>query len=757
MSRHSLSRRGIRARLTLGALALTVVAACSSSGGSCAGCNTETIPGGFPAAKTFERAMMAQVSETGLTFLEQNIGALVAGFMPNGLSFDIPATGCNDPKATMQMCCGTGLTCKATAEITSAKLDPKKPNKLSATISAAAWTGTGTLSKKTISKLPVNVTFLGVSVKCDMVLDATKGANKSLGITTTVTFDVAKTAPKKTTLSVSGTDLKDLEAADITVSGANALCAGFNALLQTPGVLQQLMPLFKSSLITPIESELKKQLAAQALGQEGRLDLGAAMAAFSPSTTGKLDYLVWAGGYAEAQEKPKGLSLGVLGGFEPATVSDCVPDCEATGATCAPPTVETIGRSTALESGKDAAGKAYHLGVGIHRYTLHRAGYALYRSGALCLELGTATSAMISSGTFALFLPSLKTLTEGKNVPVTLALRPQKPPTFTLGEGTYTTDSSGKPTIKDPLLTLTLPDLAIDFYVLGDERYIRVFRVTGDLAIPLLLFPDGKGKLQPVIGDLSTAFTKLKVTSNELISEDSTKISGLIPTLIGLATSFIGDAIKPIDIPAIQGLELQLGPGSITSIDKDSAGKYKLLALFAKLTKAKTTSLPLPATPAPGEPEVELQTLARVAQVLPADPGALHTTPPRPELSPSVVVDLQAVLPPAMAGQAVEYTYKLDGGFFRPWTTGPRLLLRDPLLWLAGAHRLEVAARIKGASETLDSTPAQVSFNISSDHLAPAAPAEVTGACTLGGPGQGRSLAPLPLMLLCLVLVRRRR
>ena len=749
-----MSKRNIRARLILGALALTVVAACSSSGSGCAGCNTETIPGGFPAAKTFERAMMAQVSETGLTFLEQNIGSLVAGFMPNGLSFDIPATGCNDPSATMKMCCGTGLTCKATAEITSAKLDPKKPNKLSATINAAAWTGTGTVAKKTITKLPVTVSIAGLEVKCDMVLDATKGAKKSLGITTTVTFDVAKTAPNKTTLSVSGTDLKDLEAADITVSGTNALCAGFNALLQTPGVLKQLMPLFKSSLITPIEAELKKQLAAQSLGQEGRIDLGAAMAAFSPSTSGKLDYFVWAGGYAEAQETPEGLSLGVLGGFEPAAVSTCVPDCEATGATCAPPTAETIGRSTALESGKDAAGKAYHLGVGIHRYTLARAGYALYRSGALCLEVGTATSSVISSGTFALFLPSLKTLTEGKNVPVTLALRPQKPPTFTLGAGTYTTDSSGKPKITDPLLTLTLPDLAIDFYAMADERFIRVFRVTGDMAIPLLLFPDGKGKLTPVIGDLSTAFSNLKVSANELLSEDSKKISDLIPTLIGLATSFIGDAIKPIDIPAIQGLDLQLGPGSITSIDKDSAGKYKLLALFAKLAKAKTTtttSLPLPAG---RSPEVELETLATVAGVM---PGELRDNRIRPEGAPTVLLDVQAVLPPALAGQTVEYTYKLDGGFYRLWTTGPRLTIQDPLLWLAGPHKVEVAARIKGSPETLDSTPARVSFNITDDHTSPAVAGTELGACSMGGAGQGTAMALLPLLLLCLGLLRRRR
>ena len=739
-------------RLVLGAVVLTVVAACSSSGSGCAGCNTETIPGGFPAAKTYEKAMMAQVSQAGLTFLEQNIGALVAGFMPNGLSFDIPATGCKDPKATMKMCCATGAKCKATAEITSAKLDPKKPNQLKATINASAWTGTGTSAKKTIAKLPVSVEFLGLTISCDMVLDATKGAKKSLGITTTVSFNVAKTAPKKTTLSVSGTDIKDIEAADLTVSGTNALCAGFNAFLQTPGVFQQILPLFKSSLVTPIEAELKKQIAAQSLGQEGRVDLGAGMAAFSPSTTGKLDYFMWAGGYAEAQESPKGLSLGVLGGFEPAAVSTCVPDCEATGASCKPPALETISRSTALESGKDASGKDYHVGVGVHRYTLARAGYALYRSGALCLTVGSATSSMISSGTFSLFLPSIKTLTGGKNSPVNLALRPQKPPTFTLGLGTYTTDSSGTPKIKDPLLTLTLPDLAIDFYVLSDQRFIRIFRVTGELAIPLLLFPDSKGKLQPVIGDLSNAYTKIKVSDNDLISEDSTKISGLIPTLIGLATSFIGDAIKPIDIPALQGLALQLGPGSITSIDKDSAGKYTLLALFAKLAKASTTK-PSPAMPSPGGSEVEIQTLASVASVLPAEPG----TPPRQGKSPSVTLDIQAVLPPGQTGAEVEYTYKLDGGFYRPWSTGPQLTIHDPLLWLEGPHKVEVAARIKGAPETFDSTPAMASFYISREqHLEPALPAPQVGGCIFGGRGMAAG-AMIPLALLALVLVIRRR
>ncbi len=610
-------KKMIRARLALGALALTVVAACTSSGGSCAGCNTQTIPGGFPAAKTYENAMMTQVTESGLTFLEQNIGTLVAGFMPNGLSFAIPPAGCNDPKATMKMCCTTGATCNATAEITGAKLTPKAPNKLAAQIDAAAWTGSGTLTKKKIAKLPVSVTFLGLTVKCDMALDATKGKKKTLAITTTVTLSAAAAAPKKLSMAVSGTDFKDLEGADITISGSNAICGAFNTFLQTPGVFNQFMPLFKSSLIKPIEDELKKQLAAQQLGQEARVDLGAGMAAFSPSTTGLLDYFIWAGGYAEATEKPKpvGLSIGVLGGFKEGALSSCVPDCEAAGAACSPPAKETISRSTALESGKDPSGKAYHLGVGVHRYTLAKAGYAAYRSGALCLDVGTATSSMITSSVFEIFLPSMKNLTGGKNSPVSLGLRPQKPPTFTLGLGTYTTDSKGKPTIKEPLLTLTLPDLAIDFYVLVDLRYIRVFRVTGDLAVPLLLFPDGKGNLTPVIGDLSNAMTNLKSTSNELVAADADKIKTVIPTLIGLATSFMGDAIKPIAIPDLQGLKLELGPGAITSIDKDSAGKYTLLALFAKLAKASTTK-PSPASPDPDPGLGQVETRAELLEVV---------------------------------------------------------------------------------------------------------------------------------------------
>ena len=90
--------------------------------------------------------------------------------------------------------------------------------------------------------------------------------------------------------------------------------------------------------------------------------------------------------------------------------------------------------------------------------------------------------------------------------------------------------------------------------------------------------------------------TNIKSSANDLVAADASKISTVIPTLIGLATSFIGEALKPIDIPSLQGLKLELGPGSITSIDKDGSGKYKLLAIFAKLAKAATTiSAPCPA------------------------------------------------------------------------------------------------------------------------------------------------------------------
>jgi len=77
-----------------------------------------------------------------------------------------------------------------------------------------------------------------------------------------------------------------------------------------------------------------------------------------------------------------------------------------------------------------------------------------------------------------------------------------------------------------------------------------------------------------------------------------------------------------------------------------------------------------------------------------------------------VTLHLGARLPPALQGKPVEYSYRVDGGFYRPFTDSPRVVLRDPLLWLQGQHTIEVMARVQDAPLTLDPTPVKLSLTI---------------------------------------------
>ena len=82
-----------------------------------------------------------------------------------------------------------------------------------------------------------------------------------------------------------------------------------------------------------------------------------------------------------------------------------------------------------------------------------------------------------------------------------------------------------------------------------------------------------------------------------------------------------------------------------------------------------------------------------------------------------MVLSVAAYLPEALAGEQAEYAYRVDGGFFRPWSSSERLVVQDPLLRLQGKHTIEVIARVKGHVRTVDPTPVAVQVTI--DTVAP--------------------------------------
>ena len=100
-----------RFRHVFGVLFFLLVASCSGGGCSsgCGGCGgTTPLPGGFPKDKTIDNAASVRVSRPGLTFVEQNLPAIVTKVAnaPGGvLGFDIPNI---DPPKTQIADIGVG-------------------------------------------------------------------------------------------------------------------------------------------------------------------------------------------------------------------------------------------------------------------------------------------------------------------------------------------------------------------------------------------------------------------------------------------------------------------------------------------------------------------------------------------------------------------------------------------------------------------------------------------------------------------------
>jgi hypothetical protein len=69
---------------------------------------------------------------------------------------------------------------------------------------------------------------------------------------------------------------------------------------------------------------------------------------------------------------------------------------------------------------------------------------------------------------------------------------------------------------------------------------------------------------------------------------------------------------------------------------------------------------------------------------------------------PEIIIEAEA------DGGRAEYSYRVNGGFWRPFSPNPRLVVHDPALLLVGKHTIEVRARTPGNYRTLDPTPARV-------------------------------------------------
>src|SRR4051812_27156927 len=116
-------------------LVLLIVAGCSGGGcGGCAGCGVTPLPDGFPAEARVENAGSARLTQSGLGFLQNNLGTLaqtLLGGMGSGgvLTFNVPPSSGNQFGIKYDVCpngadpTGNPPKCVAEVDIGSAKLN----------------------------------------------------------------------------------------------------------------------------------------------------------------------------------------------------------------------------------------------------------------------------------------------------------------------------------------------------------------------------------------------------------------------------------------------------------------------------------------------------------------------------------------------------------------------------------------------------------------------------------------------------------
>lgn len=416
------------------------------------------------------------------------------------------------------------------------------------------------------------------------------------------------------------------------------------------------------------------------LGVEGRLSASTFLGSFGVPAASKLDLSIAAGGSVSVDT---GLNMGTRAGLGAVSNADCVPFAPAVPLQSVPaPDFD----------GEAPAGSSYHVGLGISKPFIDRALHEAHQSGMLCLNITHAAFGLLNTGTFKLFLPSLDKLAsrDGKDAPMMVALRPKEAPTADIGLGTVD-PATQQP--KDPLMTLTMNRVDIDLYALVDERWARLFTISGDVSLPASLVFDGCSKMTPVIGDLKNAI-HLTVGPSEILGDDTAVLGDFLQAVMGFAAQPLAQALKPFSLPDVGQFKLKIetakGLSKIPGSDR-----YNFLGIYAGL---------LP----PGGTCTSSSAMTSARLISASRPANLHSRKPGEHFE--LPVALLEVGAGGEGSPAAEFSYRVDRGFWSSFgraSVKGEIAVSHPVLLLQGNHLIEVRSRIGGLGGAI-SEPAPV-------------------------------------------------
>jgi hypothetical protein len=706
------------------------------------------------------------VSQRGFDFLAGNLGGLVGGVLgggeeSEGTSIDIClpendnlALGiglcddgrlCDDGTAGCQLSiefacrpCSVSSDCPDSAFCDGGVCQPTGGGECIPDITLEAVPGEPSdLLRATIS-LSLNEVLRTTSLieDCDLTLSTSA---EGLPVTANVYFDVGGAPWERVSIRVPADEIDlNLESLDIDLddgflcaigngfisvlrSALNGLISGFIADPLNAAVEPLLCVACDAETLCPVASTCDDAgicridggggaCAPIALGIETEVALGDLLAAFAPGIEADLGVLAYLANYADSNGPVDadldyyGLDLALQAGFF-AGQDACVPFVP-------PPSTTRVPKSDELNAALTPAGEEFAIGIGISRSALDLAGWAAFRSGVLCLQVDSSLASQISTGTFALLIPSLGELAQGDNRPMYIELRPQEPPNFVFGAGTVDEDGN----ILDPLITLRIDNLDLDFYAVVEDRFTRVLTLNVDVAVPLALDVNETGQIVVVLGDLANAIERVEASNAQLLAAaDVEQVAVLLPGLISAVLPALGgDLIPPIDIPAFSGISIAIPSGGFTSVDEN-----EMLAIFADfIIEVSAEKSGDGAVFVRGHRVVFPHDQASLLEMRALGVVALEA------LTPAVEID--AVVTGFARVAALEWSYRVGETLWSTWRPGEPDLIQDPRFLLDGAFDVELRVREAGAPRTaasthldvvVDRTPPSLSVALNMDRL----------------------------------------
>lgn len=696
--------------LLMSAVFIFTMGACGDLGG-CGACGAvQPLPGGqLPADQTVEGGAQIRVTQAGFTKLTSLLPGMINSQFAGG--FCVPRGSTGTPSGGFlatgaEWCYTTDGTCSPGCQANVAI----NPNGFSTQV-----VGTQVLRVNLSTSISGTVRargqLIGIGATCTLNV-----ASNNLGGSFDIAFGIK---PADGELDIHLDQINGFNL-NLTFSGCGLISDIANLATD---ILDSFAGQFIVGLLTPTIDDLLQSFLPSPLGIAGMIDVGNVLEGVSPGTEGFLESRIVPGGYVRLDTASRGMSLGVITGMnadeDPSTRTGMRPDgvpFASEPALCVPPlptpafgappanlpitsrqtfTLNPAGEFNGMpDPGADLA-------MGLSETMLDLAGHHLVTSGAMCMGVGTSTINQLNVGTIGILVPSLAELASDTGQdPLLLVTRPQKAVDFTIGDNTPAS----------PALTIGLHRMEVDFYAFLYERYVRAFTLDLTMNIGINLefeqTPGQPATIKPMLVGISASEVQLTVLNSEFVRETPAELEAVLPSVFDLVTPLLGN-LPSIQVPSFAGLSL-----NNLSIQKVTTSQDDFLALYATLGAssamrilgeqdpfAKAAVLAMDAAlDTPGAPS---NGTARLRGVVTPKPEQIRNSLLRREggAMPQVTFDVDRV---DAQGREIEWSYNLNGGLWRPYTTSVigGLVVRDPAFAWQGKYRIGLKSRVKGDYRT---------------------------------------------------------